>query len=546
MGLLTAVSHATTVEWDVSSSIRTVRTLDADTTVAFDSGEARLPERGDYEVESSDAWLDLQRPSTGEIQRAHVLVRMPKEPEGRRYAHELPAVVFLHGAGYGTADDSFGDVATDLASAGFVTATVDKPVWSTTDVNRDYPASAHAYGQVVDYLRSLDAVDPERVGLYAISEGTWIAPAMIRDDDRIAFQILLSPMVYTPRHALGFFVAQDFAIVGANPGYQSIVQRAFSLDTAMFGLDNLDFDGMLDCSYRIPTFVAYGSKDVMTAQVDGLRTIETMAHQAGNWDVTVRSYPVANHVLRLGDEAETGTPLADRYEDDMVDWAVGASRGLERTSASVAGGTIYQSIAVPTYLYGHRTLTIYAVAVHVLAVVMLLAAAVLSLAALIRSVVFAVRRRGPALGFTHGFRGVLMTISATTMACLLLFAAGIGQIVWRVVSLIWGAAPEEPGMIHWSWYVLQVVCAVVVWAWSRVFARIIEVASLKGLVRTPEVWRDDFAVWRATGHWPKHEPPADRGPVIASTRFGVAVFVVVTLAMFCILLVFAFWGLFVY
>lgn len=42
-------------------------------------------------------------------------------------------------------DNSFGDVASGMASAGFVTAVLDKPVWNTTDINRDYPASAKAY-----------------------------------------------------------------------------------------------------------------------------------------------------------------------------------------------------------------------------------------------------------------------------------------------------------------------------------------------------------------------------------------------------------------
>ncbi|MFT8650035.1 MAG: alpha/beta hydrolase, partial [Bifidobacterium psychraerophilum] len=35
-------------------------------------------------------------------------------------------------------------------------------------------------------------------------------------------------------------------------------------------------------------------------------------------------------------------------------------------------------------------------------------------------------------------------------------------------------------------------------------------------------------------------------PVLASTRLGRALFVVTAIAMFCILLVFAFWGMFVY
>ncbi|MBW3087719.1 alpha/beta hydrolase [Bifidobacterium sp. 82T24] len=544
MGILTSVSHITTVEWKNEPTDRSVQTLSADTAVTYrnTTGKA-LPVRGTYAVETRGTWIDLVRPSTGERQRAHVLVRSPKVAADR---NSLPAVVFMHGAGYGTADNSFGDVAEDLSSAGFVTATVDKPVWSTNDITRDYPASAHAYDQVVDYLRTLDTVDPDNVGIYATSESTWISPYLVRDDGHIAFQILLSPMVYSPRHALGFFVAQDFAIVGANPGYQSIVRRVFSADMARFGLDNLDFNPLVPQGYAIPTLVAYGSKDVMTAQVDGVSEIEGMARENDNWDVTIRNYPVANHVMRLGDEAEEGTPLVDRYEDDMVDWAVGQARGLEETSAPIAGTTIYQSIAVPTNLRAHPWLTVYGVIIHTTAAAMLVVAAVLNIVALVRKIHHLIRRKGPLLGYVRGYQRVLIAISVTTMASLLLFMAGVGQIVWRMVELIWGAAPEAPGMIYWSWYAIQGACAIVVWAWSRVFCEILHTMSIKGLLRTPEEWRADFKVKRLTGRPVLRIRDWHPGPVIASTRFGVVMFVVTTLAMFCILLVLAFWGLFIY
>lgn len=139
-------------------------------------------------------------------------------------------------------------------------------------------------------------------------------------------------MVFSPRQSLGFFVTQDFTLVGANEGYQSIVQRVFSADTGLFGLNNFDLATLKPAAYAVPTYVAYGSKDVMTAQVDGVRAILYNAHKADNWNVTVRSYPVANHVLRLGDESEAGTPFADAYVDDLIDWAVGTSAGLTQTS----------------------------------------------------------------------------------------------------------------------------------------------------------------------------------------------------------------------
>ena len=101
------------------------------------------------------------------------------------------------------------------------------------------------------------------------------------------------------------------------------------------------------------------AKDVMTAQVEGVEAIVDMALRAGNHDVSIRGYPVANHVLRLGDESETGTPFADQYADDVVDWAVGTAKGLHQTSERVGGVNLYQSIAVPKDLKANRGLTEY-------------------------------------------------------------------------------------------------------------------------------------------------------------------------------------------
>ena len=458
---------------------------------------------------------------------------------------------FYEGAGYGTCDNSFGDVASGMASAGFVTAVLDKPVWNTTDINRDYPASAKAYDQVIEYLRDQSDVDEAKVGIYATSESTWISSYLLEDDPDVAFQILLSPMVFSPRQSLGFFVTQDFTLVGANEGYQSIVQRVFSADTGLFGLNNFDLATLKPAAYAVPTYVAYGSKDVMTAQVDGVRAILYNAHKADNWNVTVRSYPVANHVLRLGDESEAGTPFADAYVDDLIDWAVGTSAGLTQTSEKVAGTNLYQSIGLPGALKARRVGTIYGVILHVTVVLLLLVSIVLALVALGRKIAADARwrrekreakragmlipERPVVLGFAHGFGNALLTLTLTTLATLLIFFAGLGQVIMGVVKLAWGGAPTEtPGVMYWSWPVIQVVSVLVLWAWSRVFMHLIEAASVRGLIQIP----------------PRRESVRDivtgADPVLASTRLGRILFWLVAFTMLYILLVFAFWGLFIY
>lgn len=560
LGVLVSISNLTTVPWNIEPTGQSMATLTDDTEVTFDnpSGET-LPAKGTYEVTeryitlnmTSDGNLTKESGARGKanadgVQAIKVLIREPQNASGKR-----PGVVFMHGAGYGTCDNSFGDVASDMASAGFVTAVLDKPVWNTTDINRDYPASAKAYDQVIEYLRAQSDVDEAKVGIYATSESTWISSYLLEDDPDIAFQILLSPMVFSPRQSLGFFVTQDFTLVGANEGYQSIVQRVFSADTGLFGLNNFDLATLKPAAYAVPTYVAYGSKDVMTAQVDGVRAILYNAHKADNWNVTVRSYPVANHVLRLGDESEAGTPFADAYVDDLIDWAVGTSAGLTQTSEKVAGTNLYQSIGLPGALKARRVGTIYGVILHVTVVLLLLASIVLALAALGRKIAADARwrrekreakhagmlipERPVVLGFAHGFGNALLTLTLTTLATSLIFFAGLGQVIMGVVKLAWGSAPTEtPGVMYWSWPVIQVVSVLVLWAWSRVFMHLIEAASVRGLIQIP----------------PRRESVRDivtgADPVLASTRLGRILFWLVAFTMLYILLVFAFWGLFIY
>lgn len=560
IGVLVSISNLTTVPWNIEPTGQSMATLTDDTEVTFDnpSGET-LPAKGTYEVTeryitlnmTGDGNLTKESGARGKanadgVQAIKVLIREPQNASGKR-----PGVVFMHGAGYGTCDNSFGDVASGMASAGFVTAVLDKPVWNTTDINRDYPASAKAYDQVIEYLRDQSDVDEAKVGIYATSESTWISSYLLEDDPDIAFQILLSPMVFSPRQSLGFFVTQDFTLVGANEGYQSIVQRVFSADTGLFGLNNFDLATLKPAAYAVPTYVAYGSKDVMTAQVDGVRAILYNAHKADNWNVTVRSYPVANHVLRLGDESEAGTPFADAYVDDLIDWAVGTSAGLTQTSEKVAGTNLYQSIGLPGALKARRVGTIYGVILHVTVVLLLLASIVLALVALGRKIAADARwqrekreakhagmlipGRPVVLGFAHGFGNALLTLTLTTLATLLIFFAGLGQVIMGVVKLAWGSAPTEtPGVMYWSWPVIQVVSVLVLWAWSRVFMHLIEVASVRGLIQIP----------------PRRESVRDivtgADPVLASTRLGRILFWLVAFTMLYILLVFAFWGLFIY
>ena len=531
LAIFVTVSQLTSVSWNNEPMHQSLASETIDTGVTFANPQhIDLPQAGTYQVSERHAQVTITQPSTGNTQQVDMLVREPVGAPGQR-----PAILFMHGAGGGTSEDSYGDVAGHYSSAGFVTVVIDKPSWQTNVLTRDYPASAIGYLKAYEYLRNQPNVDAENVGLYATSESTWIASLMLEADRSIAFQILISPMVFTPRQVMGFLVAQNVVSIGANPGYEAFVHRLFSLDSTPFGLTNADFDATTPHAYAAPTLVIYGSDDAMTPLVEGAQRILASAHDVGNDNVTIRNYPGANHVIRMGDESQGNTQLADRFLDDTTDWALGQVHGLQQTSPNIAGSDLNQTIAVPKDLKAHPSLTWYMILLHTAALLGLVLAAIMWFAVLIRTIVNRVRGVPVSLGYQYGFAGVMRGIATTTVITIALFVGGLLQVIDQITHLCWGGNPNPTILTYYSWPTIQVMCVAVIWAWARVTARIVEVSSSRGVS-----WIFPLNVIRNLSQ------QRSGTPVVATSATGRLLFAVTSVTMFLVLLVFAFWGLFQY
>ncbi|GMA30959.1 alpha/beta hydrolase family protein [Litorihabitans aurantiacus] len=136
-----------------------------------------------------------------------------------------PAVVFLHGAGTGLAD-AFAEHATAFASAGIVAVSPSKRLDTYSTLHRDYEAMAADYGRTLELARTLDGVDPDRVGLYAESEGAWVAPVLAAGDDDVAFVALVSAPVVPPRQQAAFAVDAYLREVGVPQTLLRAIPRA--------------------------------------------------------------------------------------------------------------------------------------------------------------------------------------------------------------------------------------------------------------------------------------------------------------------------------
>lgn len=239
-----------------------------------------------------------------------------REPAGAA-AGERPGIVFVHGAGTGKAADAFTLAATALASAGIVTLVPDKRLDNYSTRHRDYEAMARDYAYSVGYLRDVPGVDPERVGLYAESEGAWVSPVMMVDDPRLAFQILVSAPVVPPRQQAAYAVDNYLRNTDVPGGVFRAIPRAVGMKVPGGGFEYADFDvrPWLE-EQTAPILAVYGTNDASMPLEQGTRELLTAADA-----VTVRFYDRANHGINV--ETPDGLVLHPDFAADVTDWVLG-------------------------------------------------------------------------------------------------------------------------------------------------------------------------------------------------------------------------------
>lgn len=272
------------------------------------------PALGTYPVQSSVVTVALD----GADVEARLL--MPVGVEG-----DVPGVVFVHGAGTGRYEDAFVDQARSLAEAGVATLVPNKRLDTYTLRHRDYVAMADDYLHSFDLLRGLPGVDPARVGVYAESEGAWIAPVMAAEQPEIAFVVLASAPVVPPRQQAAFAVDSYLRNTGVPQQVFRAIPRAVGMSLPGGGLDYADFD-VAPYQRRMtqPVLVVYGTADASMPVVQGAEQIIRDLAIAGNTDYTVRYYRGADHGIRV-DEV-----VAPAFLHDLAGWV----QGLPETAAA--------------------------------------------------------------------------------------------------------------------------------------------------------------------------------------------------------------------
>lgn len=434
-----------------------------------------IAHEGQYQTRETQLSVDI-----GGGETLPAVLREPINAPGAR-----PACLFIHGSGTSGAED-FGDIANAMASAGIVTLVPAKSNEDYTVFHRDYPRFASEYSKALDVLRGVDGVDQSNTGIYAESEGTWIATILASQRHDIAFAALTSAPVFKGREQMAVAMSTYAHEAGAPKPVIEDTMKLLSLDYRPFGLQYADFDADHYLkSLTMPVLVSYGVYDTAMPIEQGAQRIMRVAARNGNNAVTVR-YFAGNHQMRAGKGLfAPGLPLADGYTQALENWVNGVAAGASHSgwaTPQVAGAQPGQQYAAPRRTNSGIIGSLGVLVGVMLAGPMLLGAAVLlSIVAIVRT---AWRERDDGIVRMRGKRAALYTVPpshahATVRVSVAEPCWGVGLSLLAASALLYGylaavgaaavfAMTPAPRLFDIGWHVLQVIAVlvVIILAWS--------------------------------------------------------------------------------
>ncbi len=266
----------------------------------------------------------------------------PGDPgSGGAAAVRRPAVVFVHGSGPATRAGVIRH-AEQVARAGIVSLVYDKRTVGYSPLHRDYRQLADDAVEMVRLLRARPDVDPNRVGLWGISEGGWVVPLAASRSPEVGFAILVAAPTMTPNAQAAWAADDGLQRQGAPEGARRLVSRALS----MGNLDYVNYDGRPTLAkVRQPVLGLYPAADRAAPPAESARILADVLQGAGNRAYTIRFFPGADHGMRVNGR------LAAGYVATMTWWIKGLpGTGTPPAGQQVAGATpeqVYATEPIP-------------------------------------------------------------------------------------------------------------------------------------------------------------------------------------------------------
>ena len=279
-----------------------------------------------------------------------------------------PAIVFIHGSGDQNRD--FGPLPDLFARRGFAVLIYDKRgvAGSTGDFRRVpfYELAGDALAGV-RYLKARKEINPNRIGVWGISQGGWLGPAAASQSADVAFVISVSGPGVSPKEQMLFYRGNQLRQMGLSeqaveeatqlrrrvwdylstgegePEVRAELERA-KKKSWFSNLASQGFPGSLPSIsnmseselrwYReemnydpvsvlekvsVPVLEIFGEEDELVPVEKSIEIMKRAFERNGNKDVTFKVFPGADHGIqvfsRRGDRQ-----FAPQYVETMISW----------------------------------------------------------------------------------------------------------------------------------------------------------------------------------------------------------------------------------
>ncbi|WP_198953151.1 alpha/beta hydrolase family protein [Kitasatospora sp. CB01950] len=265
-------------------------------------------------------------------------------PQG---ANGAPGLAMVGGAGPVTMDE-LRPAAEAFAAHGIPTLIWDKRTAGYSTLRRDYDRLADDALAAAQLLRSRPEIDPNRVGLWGLSEGAWVATlAAGRTPSDVSFVLTAGAVGLTPARQQAWAYGEFLRHAGITGSLVPTMQSTLIRQLAAAGLfPEADYDPV-PAWERIhqPVLAEWGTLDREAVPAESERIVREALDRAGNRHYTIRTVPDVRHNLRrsFADGFDRSPQLPDDYADFESRWINGLASGLPAASADTAPAQEYAS-----------------------------------------------------------------------------------------------------------------------------------------------------------------------------------------------------------
>jgi uncharacterized protein len=183
-----------------------------------------------------------------------------------------------------------------------VTLVYDKRTEGYSLFHRDYSVLADDALAALHLLQSRADVDPDRLGIWAQSEGAWVAPLAANRSADVRFLVTVGAVGLTPARQTTWAYGQFLDHAAVTGWLPHTMQTAARTLVAANLFAEADFDPVpVWTEVRQPVLAQWGEFDRDAAPEESSRIIEQALQRGGNDRYTIRFVPGVRHDLNLSD-----------------------------------------------------------------------------------------------------------------------------------------------------------------------------------------------------------------------------------------------------